>query len=155
MRPAAVHANCLVLGPVGLLIRGDAGSGKTSLADTLIEAARARGHLGITVADDYVHLIVRGSRLLAQVPEPLRGRMEIRGFGLVPVEHLPEAHVRLVVDLVPPERIERLPEVTLAEVTLEGVRLPLATCPENDGPRALRLIRWALRELLPQSPDYL
>jgi HPr kinase/phosphorylase len=155
MTPPAVHAGCLIVGTCGILIRGAAGSGKSSLADTLIETAKARGGLGRLVADDYVHLQAEDGRLLATVPDTIRGGIEIRGFGLAGTLHERRAHVRLVVELVPPDRIERLPDEPLARENLNGVRLPVLRCPENDPGNSLRLIRWALRRLLPGSPDYI
>jgi serine kinase of HPr protein (carbohydrate metabolism regulator) len=153
-RPA-VHANCLILGTCGLLIRGDAGSGKSSLCDILIEAARAKGNLGQLVADDYVFVSAEHSRLLARVPEAISGRMEIRGFGLVDTACVPEAHVGLIVDLVPVDRVERLPEAPLGQGLLDGVQVPVLHCPMNMPDISLRLVRWALRRLLPDAPDYI
>ncbi|GAB4517618.1 MAG: hypothetical protein Tsb0019_17450 [Roseibium sp.] len=155
MTPPAVHAGCLILGTCGILIRGAAGSGKSFLADSLIEAARSRGSLGRLVADDYVQLDAEDGRLLAAVPETIRGRMEIRGLGLVEVRHEPRAHVRLIVDLLPMDRLERLPDEPLGEERLSGVSLPVLRCPENDPGASLRLIRWAMRRLLPGIPDYI
>jgi len=153
-RPA-VHADCVLAGTCGVLIRGGAGSGKTSLADALIEAARQRGHLGLLVADDYAHLTNEDGRLLARVPDTIRGRMEVRGVGLMEARHLAKARVGLVVDLVPAEQLDRLPDAPLLETCLEGVQLPLLRCPENDLLTSLRLVRWGFRHLMPDGPDYI
>lgn len=155
MSQPAVHANCVILGTCGVLIRGDAGSGKSSLSDVLVEAARRKGNLGRLVADDYVHLSAAGGRLLASVPESIRDRMEVRGFGLVDTSCVPVARIGLVVDLVPPETLERLPEAPFLEACLEAVQLPLIRCPKNDTGGSLRLIRWGLRRLAPGGPDYI
>jgi len=151
----AVHADCVLLGTRAVLIRGDAGSGKSSLSDTLIEAARCRGHLGLLVADDYVHLTGNAGRLLARVPETIGGKMEIRGIGLVEADYLPVAHISLVVDLEPLERLDRLPEAPLQQTCLEDVKVACLRCPLNDPGTSLRLIRWALRQLRPGGPDYI
>lgn len=155
MTRPAVHANCVLLGTVGLLIRGDAGSGKSSLSDELIHAAGCRGNLGLLVGDDYVHVENRYGRLLAKVPDAIRGRMEVRGFGVVATAFTPVADICVVVDLTAPDRLERLPDTPLDEVCLEGVQVPRLHCPDNDTGGALRLIRWALRCLRPEGPDYI
>ncbi len=155
MTGPAVHANCLVLGTCGVLIRGGAGCGKSSFCDTLIEAALAKGHLGRLVADDYVHVVPEDGRLLASPPDTIRGKMEIRGFGLVDTQYTPRARIDLVVDLVPMERLERLPEAAIVTVCLEGVEVPALSCPANRPDISLRLVRWTLRRLLPEAPDYI
>ncbi|ASP35598.1 HPr kinase/phosphorylase [Labrenzia sp. VG12] len=155
MSQPATHANCLIVGTAGLLLRGESGSGKTVLTDFLVEAARARGNLGLLVSDDYVHLTRRDGSLIACAPETISGKMEVRGFGLAEAAFAPEAHIDLVVDLVPVEDMERLPEVPLGTVRLETVQLPQLDCPENDPVLAVRLIRWALRRLTPHSTDYI
>ncbi len=155
MSGETVHANCLIVGTHGLLIRGGAGSGKTTLAETLIEAARRKGNFAILVGDDYVNVAGHGDRLLARVPETIRGKMEVRGFGLVELECEPLARVSLIVTLVPPESIERLPDEALTHDSLDGVRLPVVTCPEHQTFTSIRLIRWAFRSLFPACPDYI
>lgn len=119
-----VHATCILLGRHGVLIRGASGAGKTALAGALIDAARARGSFACLVADDRVALSVAHGRLVARAPEAIAGLMEIRGRGIVAVDHEPAAVVRLVVDLVPAEALERMPEADAAETLVEGVRLP-------------------------------
>lgn len=155
MTAEAVHANCAIIGTIGLLIRGGAGSGKTSLCDLLIEAASSRGNFGRLVSDDYVYLSGKGTRLLAQAPEAIRGRMEVRGFGLVEqaVDH--RAQVHLVIDLQPLSDLERLPENRLDHVMLEGIQVPALKCPEDRPVNSMRMIRWALRALFPGNLDYI
>jgi serine kinase of HPr protein (carbohydrate metabolism regulator) len=153
-RPA-VHADCVVIGTRGLLIRGASGSGKSSLADVLVEAARAKGNLGLLVADDYVYLDAVEDRLAAHVPDTIKGRMELRGFGLVDPDFMAAARVHAIVELTPREQIERLPDTPLTEDCLQGVRLPVIICPQTEPGHSLRLIRWAFRRLFPDGPDYI
>ncbi|MEE4014003.1 aldolase [Roseibium sp. FZY0029] len=155
MTPPAVHANCVIVGTVGLLIRGGAGSGKTSLADSLIEAARAKGNLGCLVADDYTHVVAVDGHLEAHAPQTIEGCMEVRGFGLVEAPFARCAQIHLVIELSPAESIERLPEQPLAQICLDGMQVPVLICPQNDPALCLRLIRWALRSLFPKAPDYI
>lgn len=155
MNAPAVHANGLIIGTLGLLVRGDTGSGKSVLTDFLLETARARGHLGLLVADDYVHLKNANGRLLAQAPDTIVGKMEVRGFGLVGAAFAQVARIDLVIDLTPGERLERLPDLPLANACLEAVQVPLLLCPQNEPALSIRLIRWAFRQLSPVGPDYI
>lgn len=75
------------------------------------------------VADDQVRLRRQGDRLLAASPESIRGRIEVRGVGVVGLKSIPEAELRLVVDLVNIGATERLPEPS--RTLLLGVDLPL------------------------------
>jgi len=90
-----------------VLLRGPSGSGKSDLALRLVEAG------GRLVSDDQTHLARRGRSLVATPPPALAGMIEARGVGIVRLQRsqlLAQARVALLVDLVPPERIERLPE---------------------------------------------
>jgi serine kinase of HPr protein (carbohydrate metabolism regulator) len=77
----------------------------------------------ILVADDQVWLVRNGERLLARPPDAIRGKIEVRGIGIVEVKSLLEAELALVVDLAPAREIERLPEGD-ATTRLLGVELP-------------------------------
>lgn len=123
-----MHATCVALRAEGrwrgVLLRGPSGAGKSDLALRLIEAG-AR-----LVADDQTHLARIGRRLIATAPPVLAGLIEARGLGVVTLPRgqlLTRAPVALLVDLVAPQRIERLPDP--AEEVLLGVavaRLDLA-----------------------------
>ncbi|OJJ12761.1 MULTISPECIES: HPr kinase/phosphorylase [unclassified Roseibium] len=149
-----IHANCLVVGTKGLLIRGKSGSGKSLLSDTILEAARSRGHFAALVADDRVLLNGETGRLLAEPPKVLEGLMEVRGGGIVRTGFLRHAQVHLIVDLCPSEALERLPDEPCKKETVLGVVCPLLRCPEDDTFSSVRLIRWAFRHLYLNSPDY-
>jgi serine kinase of HPr protein (carbohydrate metabolism regulator) len=107
-----------------VLLRGPSGSGKSDLALRLIEAG------GRLVSDDQTHLARLGRSLVATPPPALAGMIEARGVGIVRLQRnqlLAQARVALLVDLVPPERVERLPEPqteTLLEIAVP--RLDLA-----------------------------
>jgi len=91
-----------------VLLRGASGSGRSDLALRLIdEGARL-------ISDEQVELQRRDGRLFVTVPElmpaELRGRIEARGLGLVPVPYVAEARpLAWVIDMVSPAEIERLP----------------------------------------------
>lgn len=114
-----VHANCVVVGEAGVLIRGPSGAGKSSLSEALIDAARARGSFARLVADDRVRLAAHGGRLVARVPEPIAGLIERRGIGIGPAAHIGAAVVRMVADLE--DEPERMPEPGERFARLEGV----------------------------------
>jgi serine kinase of HPr protein (carbohydrate metabolism regulator) len=78
----------------------------------------------ILVADDQVCLVRNDGRILAKSPDTIRGKMEVRGVGIVEVKSLMEAELALVVDLMPGAEIERLPEGN-AKARLLGIELPL------------------------------
>jgi serine kinase of HPr protein (carbohydrate metabolism regulator) len=99
-----IHGTAVALGDDGVLLRGPSGSGKSDLALRLIDGG-AR-----LVADDQTELRDSGEAVRMSAPPSIAGQLEIRGLGIVAVPHCAAAPLRLVVDLVPPERTERLPE---------------------------------------------
>lgn len=128
-----VHATCVALDGWAVLLRGPSGAGKSDLGLRLIDRG-AR-----LVADDQVALEEDGGRIMARPPAALAGQLEVRGLGIVDVGHLAHAPVVLIVDLVDPATIERLPED--ASETLLGVAIPrLALAPfEASAPAKLRV----------------
>lgn len=103
-----------------VLLRGPSGAGKSDLALRLIDRG-AR-----LVADDQTHLARKGRALIASAPEAIAGRMEVRGLGIVALRRaqlIGRAPLALIVDLVPPDRIERMPEP--AHEIVEGLSLPV------------------------------
>ena len=132
---AFLHGTCVALESVGCLLLGPPGSGKSDLALRLIMDHGAR-----LVADDQVAVERRAAGLIASVPAPLAGLIEVRGLGIVRLAHRTRAPLGLAVVLVPPDEIERLPE---AEEGVEylGVALPLlrVTPFEASAPHKVRL----------------
>lgn len=112
-----VHATCLRYRDRGFLIRGPSGAGKSDLGLRLI---RDGGRL---VGDDYVWVGAEAGTLYAIAPDAIRGRMEVRGVGIVTVPALRVSELDYVIDLVPAEEVDRLPEPGTA--TFDGIALPL------------------------------
>jgi hypothetical protein len=63
----------------------------------------------------------------------------VRGLGILRVPAIASAPLRLVVDLVAPERIERLPEPQFCELLGQSVPLLLLAPFEASAPAKLRL----------------
>ena len=120
-----VHATCVALRPRGrswraVLLRGPSGAGKSDLALRLIE--RAPGWWPTTRPR-----LSAGENPWSPARRPsIAGLIEARGVGIVKLARdqlVARAPVVLLVDLAPPERIERLPET--AQESLLGVDLPV------------------------------
>lgn len=103
-----VHATSVEIDGFAVLIRGPSGSGKSDLALRLMEGG------AMLVADDQTALSAEGGRLFVGVPETIAGKIEVRGIGILRVPHRARAPLALVVDLVPPKDVERLPEPSSA-----------------------------------------
>lgn len=145
---AVVHATAIAWQGRGVLLRGAAGAGKSSLALRMLAAG------AVLVADDIVILSRRGRRVAAACPSR-PGLIEARGLGIFRVAAADRGStLALVADLAsPPQRAdtaggagpERLPEVR--SETLLGVDLPVieidAAAP--DAPARLMLALLARR----------
>lgn len=134
-----LHASCVALKDDGVLILGTPGMGKSDLVLTLIDQpgygtgdALIRARL---VADDQTSIERRGDALYASSPQTIAGLLEIRGQGIVAVDHVPEVRLALVVRLMPAAEIERLPEegqvssiagVALPEIAIDPTRVTAA-----------------------------
>jgi len=125
--PELVHGTCVALGRTAVLLRGPSGCGKSDLALRFLFLARrgpAALEAPILVADDQVCLIRSGARLTVRAPEAIRGKIEVRGIGIVDVKSAEDAELALVVDLVGASEIERLPDAD-ATTRLLGLDIPL------------------------------
>ena len=111
-----IYGTCVALEGAGVLLRGPSASGKSDLALRLIEDGAT------LVADDQVTVESRDGVLHAAAPEPIAGRLEVRGVGIVTLPHAP-ASLKLVVDLVDPADVPRLPDPISEAVC--GIPLPV------------------------------
>src|SRR5262245_33155929 len=121
-----VHGTCVGLGRGAALLMGPPGSGKSDLALRFLYLARrgpAALEAPLLVADDQVRLARSGARILVTSPATIRGKIEVRGIGIVEVKSIAEAELKLVVDLVWPDQVERMPELDKS-VHLLGLAIP-------------------------------
>ncbi|HLJ63468.1 MAG TPA: serine/threonine protein kinase [Stellaceae bacterium] len=135
-----IHGTSIALDGRGVLLRGPSGSGKSDLALRLLESG-AR-----LVADDQTELTREGEGVIMSAPAPIAGRIEAWGLGIVEVPALGAAKLALVVDLVPRERLERLPEPQSCQIL--GAIFPLlALCPFDASASAK--LKLAVKVLIP------
>jgi len=133
------HATAVLVGSRAVLIRGPAGSGKSRLAWSLLEAAQAGKIIfARLVADDRVALSALNGRLIAAAPAPIAGMIELRGSGIHRVPYEPFAVVGLVIDLAAQDA-ERVPASASLTVDLLGVRLPRLPVAKEQEPLPLVL----------------
>ena len=136
-----IYGTCVALGTKAALLRGGSGAGKSDFALRFLSLPSEAGQLPRLVADDQVQVEVRDGRLVASPPAALAGKLEVRGLGIVEVQHLNEASLVLVVDFVEPEQVPRMPPENAETVEIAGVSLPvLKLAPfEASAPAKLRL----------------
>lgn len=130
-----IHATAVLVGAKALLIRGEAGSGKSRLALTLIQ----NGTLPFArlIGDDRVHVDAQAGRLLVRPAKELAGLLEIRGLGIQRMPFELVAVVGWVIDLGAPA--ERLPEPGSQTATISGIALPRIAVPAGADPLPMLL----------------
>lgn len=119
-----MHATAIVVGETGILFVGPSGAGKSTMAFACLAGAISRGWNAALVADDRTCLTVHSGRCIASCPEPIRGKLELRGGGIVDLPRIGRAVMHLAVAPGPPSVESRLPPDN--EIfTCDGVELPL------------------------------
>jgi serine kinase of HPr protein (carbohydrate metabolism regulator) len=141
--PYLVHATAVAIAGRALLLRGPPGAGKSDLALRLIDAGAA------LIADDQCALRRAGDRILVRAPPAIAGLIEVRGLGILRVPTEIEAPLALVVDLVRPELVERLPQGHSEDFL--GLAVPLLALAPFEASVAAKL-RLALCALAGEEP---
>ena len=111
-----LHASTVALDGRAVLIMGPSGSGKSDLALRLLD----RGF--VLVSDDQTIVKKQGGKLIASSPATIRGKLEIRGVGIVDMESSDNVPVALAVELA--SDISRLPDDS-RERPILGLGVPL------------------------------
>jgi len=97
-----LHSSTVALDGRAVLISGPSGSGKSDLALRLLDR-------GFTlVSDDRTILCKQGGKVIASAPDTIKGKLEVRGVGIVEVESVTNVPVALVVELT--SDIQRMPD---------------------------------------------
>ncbi len=154
---ATLHGVLLEVLGTGVLIKGDAGVGKSELALELI----TRGHR--LVADDVVEIKhVAPETLEGNCPPMLLDFLEVRGLGVLNIRYLfgetavkPRKNLKLIVELVHPEEIgevglNRLDMVASTENVLD-VAIPKVRIPVAAGRNLAVLVEVAVRNHILKS----
>lgn len=154
---SSMHGVFLEVLGTGVLIKGDAGVGKSELALELI----TRGHR--LVADDVVELKhVAPETLEGYCPPLIRDFLEVRGLGILNIRFLfgetavkLQKNLKLIVELVHPQEIgevglNRLDMVASAEAIL-GVAIPKVRIPVAAGRNLAVLVEVAVRNHILKS----
>ena len=113
-----LHASTVALDGRAVVISGPSGSGKSDLALRLLDC-------GFTlVSDDQTIVRSSGERLIASAPPTIKGKLEIRGIGIVAMEQVDNVPVAMLVELT--SDIQRLPDDS-RERPILGIPLPLVS----------------------------
>lgn len=146
-RQALLHGTTIALDDLGAMIVGPSGSGKSDLALRCLALSTSPlvGGTVDLVSDDQTIVIVRNGCLIATAPDTIRGMIEVRGVGIVPIPARPDATLALIVDLAG-EKPERLPPLEQQTTDILGLPVPRIRLEPFESSAPLKLLL-ALRQV--------
>lgn len=136
-----VHGTAIALGNRAALIRGPSGTGKSDLAFRCIGLGASdlvREPVKL-IADDQVILRQDSSGIVASAPSTIRGKLEVRGLGILEVDAVAEANLVLIADLVSGGGVERYPD-PWPQARILGLEVPLIHLYPFENSSALKLV---------------
>lgn len=110
------HATTVAKDGRAVIIAGRSGSGKSDLGLRLFD----RGFS--LVSDDQTMIRKFDKRLIASAPATIKGKLEVRGIGIVDVASVDDVPVCLIVELS--DAVDRMPDAGLERIML-GIAIPL------------------------------
>lgn len=126
-----LHASTVAIDGRAVVITGLSGAGKSDLALQLIDR-------GFTlVADDQTIVQKRGDRLYASPPATIRGKLEVRGLGIMTMPVVDQCAVALVVELA--SEIQRFPRES-QERLICGLSVPLISIDARTASAASKIV---------------
>lgn len=140
-RPQTLHGTAIAMGGKAVLLRGPPGAGKSDLALRCLAVAAPLllPEPVYLVCDDRAFLSRHGGALIVAVPEQIRGQIEVRGLGIVPVPSQPSARLVLVADLVAGDQpVERMPDPVA--IVFEGIAIALMRVHPFEASAALKVL---------------
>ncbi|WP_118857044.1 HPr kinase/phosphorylase [Sphingomonas mesophila] len=113
-----LHATSVARDGRAVLLLGQSGSGKSDLALRLFD------HGFALVSDDRTIVRRDGERLIASAPNTIRGKLEVRGLGIVDIAPTGDTPVALAVELG--GDMERMPDDSRSR-TFCAIAVPLVS----------------------------
>jgi len=116
-----VHASAVAIDGRVVLIEGRSGEGKSDLALRLIDRGAS------LVADDCTLCVRDAGVLIARPPERIAGQIEVRGIGIIAIDHVSDLPVALVVSILdapprmPEPRSRRIAGVDIPQIALTAL----------------------------------
>ena len=139
------HCCVIAVDGFGILVEGPSGSGKTSLMFGLHERLSQMGISVKLVSDDRACIEVRSDQVIARAPETIRGKAEIRGYGIIPINcSTKPVAIGLIVRLVEDQEIQRMRDPRT--INFHSCPIELLEVPTRHEEGATRIILAWLRD---------
>ncbi|MGL5838080.1 MAG: HPr kinase/phosphorylase [Sphingorhabdus sp.] len=110
-----LHATGIAIDGHGIALIGPSGSGKSDLALRLIDRGAQ------LVCDDRLHVFGRNGQPWIGAFATIAGKIEVRGLGIIQMDHIEKAPLRLLVNL--DQQPDRLPDPWPLQ-TITGFEVP-------------------------------